>query len=296
VSDVAIFWDPKGMELDSLRSKRYLRATDGDTPYISVSIRMLSIDTPEVHYPGNSKPSRQDDNLRQLAKWIKDGIAPVDSELGDYLYPKLASGKAGSLQEEQGKKATEVFKDLVEEKLSRPGSKKKRSVFLRVADQPFDRYGRLLAYMAPNYKKDERSSMTPKERGTFNLLMVETGWAAPFPIYPNLPKHSDLVLFQATGKEAYEEKRGIWGDPLTLAGYEFRMCVRLYETTRKLIKGRKLSDTEKSSWVTRFCVDVTTRRVYYPQQYYKVKPYNRIFIWPEDVREAVGMLNLLPSG
>lgn len=54
----AIFWDPTGVELDSVGSKSYLRATDGDTPYVSMSIRMLSIDTPETHYPGSFRPSR----------------------------------------------------------------------------------------------------------------------------------------------------------------------------------------------------------------------------------------------
>lgn len=71
MSQVKIFWDPKGFELDSLRTKRFLRIADGDTPFISMSIRMLSIDTPETHYPG--KPSRQGGNLAQLAYWIQSG-------------------------------------------------------------------------------------------------------------------------------------------------------------------------------------------------------------------------------
>ncbi|MEJ2717153.1 MAG: nuclease, partial [Deltaproteobacteria bacterium] len=91
MSKIAIFWDPEGVELDSLGSKKYLRATDGDTPYVSVSIRMLSIDTPEVHYPGNAKPSRQDEPLAQLAEWIEQGKAPVHEDLAEFLHPKLAS-------------------------------------------------------------------------------------------------------------------------------------------------------------------------------------------------------------
>jgi endonuclease YncB( thermonuclease family) len=295
MSKVAIFWDPKGFELDSLGSKRYLRATDGDTPYVSVSIRMLSIDTPEVHYPGNAKPSKQDENLSQLAEWVQQGQAPIISELAEFLLPKLASGKAGSLQEEQGLKATEVFSALVEDKLSKPNSSRKRSVYLRVADQPFDHYGRLLAYMAPNYSAEERVRMSRQERATFNLLMVMEGWAAPFPIYPSLPKHIDLVLLQEAGKEAVEGRKGAWVDPLTLTGYEFRMCVRLYEVTKKLVQGRKLSSAERYSWISRFCMDMITREIHYPQDYFKVMPYNRVFIWPEDVTEAVGKLNLLPA-
>jgi hypothetical protein len=46
MSQVKIFWDPKGLEVASLGSKEILKITDGDTPYVSVSIRMLSIDTP----------------------------------------------------------------------------------------------------------------------------------------------------------------------------------------------------------------------------------------------------------
>ena len=48
MSEVKIFWDPIGLEVDSLRAKTYIRSTDGDTPYVSVSIRMLSIDAPET--------------------------------------------------------------------------------------------------------------------------------------------------------------------------------------------------------------------------------------------------------
>ena len=39
---------------------------------------------------------------------------------------------------------------------------------------------------------------------------------------------------------------------------------------------------------------MTTREVFYPQDYIKVKPYNHIFIWPDDVAEAVAKMNLLP--
>jgi len=113
---------------------------------------MLSIDTPEVHYPGIQKPSKQDANLAQLAIWIQQGKAPIQRGLGDYLYPKLATGKAGRLQEEQGEQATTMFKSLLDEKLTRPGGRKRR-LFIRAADQHFDQYGRLLAYIAPNYSQ-----------------------------------------------------------------------------------------------------------------------------------------------
>ena len=295
MSEIKIFWDPKGFEFDALGTKRYLRATDGDTPYISVPIRMLSIDTPEVHYPGNRKPSRSDRDLAQLAEWIASGDAPVSDGLGAHLYPKLATGAAGTLHEEQGKQATEKFKELIEERLTKP-SGKRRKVYIRAADQHFDSYGRLLAYMAPNYSRKERESLAPGELASFNHLMVESGWAAPFIIYPSIPKYPELVAFQEAAKAACENGLGAWADPMTLTGYEFRMCIRLFNITKKLVGGRRLADYEKYGYVSRFCVDMTTQEIFYPQEYYRVAPYNRVFIWAEDVSDAVATLNLLPAG
>ena len=291
---VKIFWDPQGLELDALGTKEYLRTTDGDTPYVSMSIRMLSIDTPEVHYPGTQKPSKHDERLAQLAEWIKAGQAPISAGLAKHLRARLATGRAGTLQEQQGESATTHFKKLLDEKLTRPNGKK-RSLFLRAADQPFDENGRLLAYLAPNYSPAELASLSRKERATFNLMMVESGWAAPFPIYPSLPGYLDLVWLQEAGQDAFDKKRGAWADPLMLTGYEFRMCVKLHGVTQKLVNGEKLTSAERHSWIERYCVDMTTREVYFPQDYHKVAPYNRIFVWPQDVAEAVGQMNLLPA-
>jgi endonuclease YncB( thermonuclease family) len=294
MANIKIFWDPSGLELDSLGQKNYLRATDGDTPYVSISIRMLSVDTPEVHYPGNQKPSRQDENLTQLAAWIQAGKAPINSGLAQYLQPKLATGRAGTLQEQQGKSATDKFEAMLEEKLTKPNGSKRR-VYLRSADEPFDQYGRLLAYMSPSYSAQELASMSYKDRATFNLMMIDSGWAASFPIYPSIPKYRDLVMLQEAAKDACENGRGAWAEPMMLTGYEFRMCVRLHQITKKLVEGKRLSSKEQYSWVSRYCLDMTTREMFFPQDYYKVKPCNRIFIWPEDAVEATANLNLIPS-
>ncbi|MDY6959535.1 MAG: thermonuclease family protein, partial [Halobacteriota archaeon] len=192
---VGIFWDPKGFELDSVGKKSYLRATDGDTPYVSVPIRMLSIDTPEIHYPGNQSPSTYDERLKKLSDWIKDGDAPINKDLGEYIIPKIATGKAGTLQKEQGKEASDHFKEMIDEALIRPKGTK-RKVFLYASEEHFDAYGRLLAYMSPQYSSKELATMPREKRSTFNLRMVESGWAAPFLIYPSIPKHADLVRFQ----------------------------------------------------------------------------------------------------
>jgi endonuclease YncB( thermonuclease family) len=295
MTEPAIFWDPKGMGLDSLGAKKHIRITDGDTSYVSVGIRMLSIDTPEVHYPGNASPVRQDQPLAQLAAWISQGKAPIYTDLAAFLHPKLSTGNAGTLQKQQGVAATQAFEQLLQQRLAVPNSNRQRKVYLRAADQPFDQYGRLLAYVAPNYTAAERASMSRRERASFNLLMVASGWAAPFPIYPGLPRHLDLKLFQGEVRDAVANRKGAWADPLSLTGYEFRMCVRLYKVTSRLERGQRLSQSERYSWITRYCVDMSTREIHYPQDYHKVEPYNRIFVWPEDVNDAVGKLNLIPA-
>jgi len=295
MSEVKIFWDPRGFELDSLGKKKYLRATDGDTPYISVPIRMLSIDTPEIHYPGTKKPSKSDDDLMQLAEWIDAGYAPVGDGLGAHLYPRLATGTAGTHHEEQGGAATTAFEELLTERLTKPNGRK-RSVYIRAADQHFDQYGRLLAYMAPSYSKKERETLSREELVSFNLLMVKSGWAATFIIFPSIPAYLDLVDFQEAAKTAYESRIGAWADPLALTGYEFRMCIRLFGITKKLVAGKKLAGSEKYGYVSRFCADMTTREIFYPGSYYRVSPYNRLFVWAEDVGDAAAKLNLLPAG
>lgn len=294
MSQVKIFWDPSGFELDALGTKKYVGATDGDTPSITLSIRMLSIDTPEVHYPGTAKPSKHDAKLQQLAEWISAGKAPLRDSLAAYLHPRLATGSAGTLHEQQGEHASEHFKQLLKDKLSRPG-KPDRTLFLRAANQPFDQNGRLLAYIAPNYTQTERETMSRKERATFNLLMVESGWAASFIIYPSLPSHPDLVLMHSAAKRAQENGLGAWADPHMLTGYEFRMCYKLYEVTDQLVKGKKLTSAQRGAWIERYCADMASREIYYPQDYFRVQPFNRIFIWPADVTEAVARLNLQPG-
>jgi endonuclease YncB( thermonuclease family) len=294
MAEVQIFWDPQGFALDSLGSNKFLGTSDGDTPSVSISVRMLSVDAPETHYPGRTRPSRQDETLAQLAGWINDGRAPIGPDLAAYLYPRLATGRAGSLQENQGEQSSAVFSQMVEQMLIRPDGTR-RSVFLHTADEPFDQYGRLLAYVAPSYSRQELATMTVWQRASFNLLMVHTGWAAPFIIYPSVPKYRDLTLFRAAAKEAYLAGRGIWGEPLTLTGYEFRMCVKLYDITRRLVAGESLSTAARESWLERYCVDLTTRGIYYPENYFRVAPYNRLFVWPKDVTDAVAKLNLVPG-
>lgn len=290
MEEVKIFWDPLGDQLDSLGNKKIAGVpADGDTPYIRIPIRMLGIDTPETNYPTIGSPANSDDKLKELADLLNSGKYNVSQGLIDFLTPKLETGTAGSLQKEQGEEAKKVFKELLDQRLTKP-SGKKRSLFVYSADEPFDHYGRLLAYIAPKYSKNEKGDIPFKERVTFNFAMIENGWAAPIPIYPNLPKNNDLRRVRLAGKKAFDDGLGAWGNDKTLTGYEWRMCIKLYKAIKKLTG--KNTYIKESDWITRFCVDMTTLQVYYPQEYYKVPPYNRIFVWGSDIRDAVAKLNL----
>ncbi len=101
---VKFFWDPTGFELDALGTKKFERITDGDTPYISLSIRMLNIDTPEVHYPGTTDPAKHDAALKQLADWLQAGKAPIDDGLAAYLRPKARDRKRRQFAKAAGRR------------------------------------------------------------------------------------------------------------------------------------------------------------------------------------------------
>lgn len=291
-----IFWTPVGITLDTIREKRLVDITDGDTPNIRMNVRMLSIDTPEKNPTGEI---RNRDELQALfqdtAAWIDGGESPVREALAGFLSPRLARPDAVAAHLAQGAEATAFHEALAAEKLRRP-SGSMRPLFVRVADERFDQYGRLLAYVAPSYTAEERRRMSRRERATFNLELVAAGWAASFPIFPSVPGEDDLPMLQAEAKAAAEGKRGAWADPLALAGYEFRMAERLAALRKAVRAGRRVQAESWFGWIERYCCDIETALLYGPQDYVKVAPWNRLFIWPRDVRRAVAELNLTPAG
>ena len=293
IDPIQILWTPAGQSLPSLGSRALVDVSDGDTPNIRMPIRMLSIDTPEVTARSEQTAEKIDAEFSQLAEWLKQRKVPVSGGFRDYILPKLETGKAGSLQFSQGKSASAFYKARIEERLKRP-SGRRRNLFLRSADQPFDGYGRLLAYVAPSYSKKEREEMTRRERSTFNLDLVESGWAAPFILFPTIPGELDMPLFLEAAVGARDKKRGQYQDPLSLWGYEYRMMERLFDITKKVVEGNTLSFPELIEWRTRYCFDMRDRMLYGPEAYFKIPEPYRIWLWPDDVQRAIGMLNLIP--
>ncbi|AKA36587.1 thermonuclease family protein [Flagellimonas lutaonensis] len=289
---VQIFWDPSGIELDQLGKKtKSGDPADGDTPYVRMPIRMLGIDTPETSYQGGETTANN--KLNELKTLLETGNFDswIDPELKAHIVPRLVS--AGTRQITQGNQAKTVFKQLLDTRLAKPNGTN-RSLFVMAADEHFDRYGRLLAYIAPSFTKTELATVSLEQRKTFNLLLLESGWASSIIIYPNLPKNSDLRLARTAVKNAVENNLGAWADPLMLTAYEYRMCIKLYNACKKA-KASNGFFIRESDWVQRYCIDMTTLKVYNPQQYLKVKPENRLFIWPFEIRDAVGELNLIAA-
>jgi hypothetical protein len=155
--------------------------------------------------------------------------------------------------------------------MTRPNATR-RNLFIRTADSPFDNNNRLLAYIEPDYSAAERRNMTRKDRATFNLDLVENGWAAPFVIYPSIPGELDLPLLVDAAASARAAARGIWADDATLLAYEYRAMEKLFRITRKIVDGVELRAGEAQSWRERYCVDIRTRALHGPEDYVDVPP------------------------
>jgi len=290
-----ILWTPAGKNLPSLGAKSLIDVSDGDTPNIRMPIRMLSIDTPEVTARSLKGAAKVDKKFKQLAKWIKTGKAPVSKAFKDYILPKLENTDAGTLQYTQGKEASAFYKNKIEERLTKPNSTSRRKLFIRSAEVPFDSYGRLLAYVAPSYNHKEQQQMTRRERATFNLDMIQSGWAAPFILFPSIPGELDLPLFLEMAADAKERKKGQYQNELSLPGYEYRMCEKLYKITKKIVSGDTLSYAAQLAWRSRYCADMRNRQLLGPEEYFIIPEPYRLWIWPDDVQEAISKLNLIPE-
>src|SRR3712207_4532961 len=125
VQAVQIFWSPAGANMPSLGGRALVDVTDGDTPNLRMPIRMLSVDTPEVTARTEKRASAIDQEFVQLAVWIREGLAPIEAPLAEFLLPKLETGRAGSRHFEQGQAASAFGKQNIETRLTRPDGKRR---------------------------------------------------------------------------------------------------------------------------------------------------------------------------
>ncbi len=239
------------------------------------------MDTPELHYQGAnaSKPGKYD---AACASFLAESGQALDPDLQGHLKTRLLH-QACSRHIAAGHKAFEHFQTLVGKRLARTGKNGKpltpRRLFTMVAQEVFDRHGRMLAYVNARYDKQERETIPDAQRPTFNLQMMQDGHAVSLLIYPNIPKPQDLLLVQTAIHQARTRGggKGMWKGPDSrlLLPYEFRWII---DTIRGARNGPD-----------RYCADIATGMLYPPQQYYRVNPEDRLFFYPKHLMAALTM-------
>ncbi|MGD1838071.1 MAG: thermonuclease family protein [Nitrososphaeraceae archaeon] len=265
----------------SKTSKKLIRTSDGDTPIIEQPIRMVSCDTPEKsNYAG--RPEISQPKLNKCKERLENGFYEnIPHSLCNYLIEKLTDD-AATKHINAGNDATIIFEDLLEERLTKSSGSKRRTAVIPTGEV-IDTYGRLLAYIAPWFNNDQNDPLPPKgdpRRKTFNLNMIENGWAAFFPIYPSLPNNDDMNMAIAAAEGAWNSRSGIWkkyGDKVLLA-YEYRICIKLGTALR--------SDQGIKDAFKRICIDLRNLNIVGKYDFHKVPPCYRLWIWEKDIEQA----------
>jgi endonuclease YncB( thermonuclease family) len=284
VMRIAIQYTPETLAMGDKPS--FVSATDGDTPTIQTPIRMLGMDAPELHYGGatEANPGKFD---AAFAGFLAGKGKALDAGLKAHLADRLDTS-ASTRHIEAGAAAFAHYQAMVDKRLARVSASTgkpltPRKLFTMVSSDVFDKYGRMLAYVAPAYTKEEREAIPPAKRPSFNLQMMQDGHATSLIIYPNIPKPADLELVFKAMKDARSKRRGLWKSAKpVLHGFEFRWIV-------DTLNGKR-------SGPDRFCGDFTTGKLYLPQHYYKVPPEARMWFMQADAGDAMALGFELQTG
>ena len=299
-------FDHRGLQIPS----------DGDTPLIAQPIRMVSIDTPEKNYEGGKELGQEKLNAcrARLESGFYDGLIPEETKA--YLRDKLTDN-AASIHIDAALAASANFQLFLDTRLQVDDDTRRRLAVFPTGEL-IDIYGRLLAYIAPWFNRDELPPFGDPERRTFNLQMLETGWAALFIIYPSLPKPQDFQLAVDAAADAFDDHLGQWQHGAGfLPGYEYRMCIKLgtqlvtaakgsqrrrfytqadFEANREALQldGWSFSmNAEQSPQAfvakafQRHCVDIETKELVGRFRFDLVAPWKRMWIWDDDKSQAL---------
>ncbi|MBC3190988.1 thermonuclease family protein [Pseudonocardia sp. C8] len=268
-----------------------LRGVDGDTVNIDQSVRMVSIDTPETHV-GGSAPTAQA-TLERCRQRLETGVYDViDAGLRAHLLARLTAD-AAARHLAAGARAGQEFARMRAERLVIDPVTGVGKVGVVVTGEVIEENGRLLAYVTPWLKAPLPPPEDPRRR-TFNLQLVETGWAALFPIYPSLPRDADLTRAMHAAETAWAQKLGAWAEfgADLLLGYEYRACLKLGAVDRPdeapVEPGERVEQAFR-----RVCVDVRTRTILGRFGYHQIDPPYRLWVWQDDLDEARRVLQLV---
>ena len=288
-------------EIRSAQPRRLVRSSDGDTTVIEQPIRMVSCDTPEKSgYAG--KPEVSQPKLDRCRQRLQGGFYDeLPQALRDYLVARLTN-IAAQRHIEAGERASEAFGQLLATRLTRPNGTT-RSVATIPTGEIIDSHGRMLAYIAPWFTGSQSDPLPPPndpERRTLNLDMIAKGWAAFFPIYPSLPKNSDMNLAIADAQAAWDGNKGAWTLPSgrnLLLGYEYRMCIKLGEVKKdaagNIVPDQNLNPRDFiDEAFQRSCVNLQIMTEVGLFGFHAVPPWARLWFWWKDRKLALQHLGL----
>lgn len=262
--------------------------TDGDTLVIDQPVRMVSIDTCEkARYAGG--PPVAQAKLDRCRQRLTDGtFAALPAGLRDHLAARLTPD-AAKRHIDAGIGATAAFQVERTRRLTRPDGTTRRLASIPTGEL-ITKDSRLLAYLAPWYDNTAADPLPPAgdpARATFNLNLVESGWAALFLIYPSLPGNRDLNRVVDAAQAAWDGCEGMWkafGRDLLL-GYEYRACVKLAAALDDPRNPRTPADLIADAF-QRVCVDLRTLTEVGKFGYFEVPPSQRLWIWETDLDQA----------
>ncbi len=169
-------------------------------PYDAPLLR--GVDTPESKLGG--APATAQQTLDRCRQRLADGVYDeIDEPLRRHLHHRLTAD-AAQRHLAAGASAAEEFAKMRTARLEVSADTGRAKVGIIVTGEVIEEDGRLLGYVTPWLAPPMPPRDDPRRR-TFNLEMVETGWAAFFPLYPSLPRNVDLNLVLQT---AWQRKLG----------------------------------------------------------------------------------------
>jgi endonuclease YncB( thermonuclease family) len=262
--------------------KKDIGGPDGDTIKIEQPIRMVSCDTPEKEKPFGTAATAQPKLNTAKQRLLQNGFFPlIPKGLAKYLADKITPD-AAKRHINAGKDASAQFEIIKNKALNKPNGKR-RKVGVLPSGEVIDSHGRMLAYIMTYFEKPLPAKDDPA-RKTYNLLMVENGWAVFFPIWPSLPKApKDFDIIFSAAKKAWNTKKGMWnkyGSNLLLP-YEYRLLIKLsiqYNSTKHKNQNNFVKVMMDNAF-QRLCVDLRTMKLVGKFDFYKVPPSHRFWIW-----------------
>ena len=264
-----------------------VRFSDGDTLVVQQPLRLDSCDTPEkAQYAGGPTVSQPKlDRCRQ--RLVGGFYDALPAALRAYLVEKLTPD-AAQRHVTAAIAASAAFDTLLDQRLVRSDGTARKAAVIPTGEI-IDRYGRMLAYVAPWFAGTIADPLPPKNdptRRTLNLDMIANGWAAFFPVYPSLPALVDMKAAVAGAEIAWNEKRGAWhdGGAKLLLGYEYRACIKLAQA-ETAAKG--IADAFQ-----RVCIDLATMTNVGQFGFPAVPPSLRLWVWEEDLARATTDLGI----